>query len=139
MKSVTKLFVYGSLRSGFRSAAYGYISRYFNFLGDAKVKGSLYDMGEYPAAVATVENNFVVGELYEIKDEEEFVWALAQLDDYEGLNVEIGEQALYKRELVTVYINDKTEQGWIYWFAGPVEGKQIIASGDMLEYLHQKK
>ncbi|MDE3145558.1 MAG: gamma-glutamylcyclotransferase, partial [Bacteroidota bacterium] len=75
---------------------------------------------------------------YEIKDEEEFVWALAQLDDYEGLNVEIGEDALYKRELVTVFINDKTEQAWIYWFAGSVEGKPIVANGDMLEYLYQK-
>jgi gamma-glutamylcyclotransferase (GGCT)/AIG2-like uncharacterized protein YtfP len=138
MKSVTKLFVYGSLRSGFRNAAYDYISRYFNFLSDAKVKGKLYDMGDYPAAIATVENNFIVGELYEIKDEEEFIWALAQLDDYEGLNVEIGEQALYKRELVTVFINDKTEQAWIYWFAGSAEGKPIIANGDMLAYLYQK-
>ncbi len=139
MKSVYKIFVYGSLRSGFQSTAYDYISRYFSLIGNAKVKGKLYDMGQYPAAIATDENNFIVGELYEIKDEEEFDWALAQLDDYEGLNVEIGEMALYKREMVTVIINDTTEQAWIYWFAGSVEGKPIIANGDMLEYASRNK
>lgn len=139
MKSVYKIFVYGSLRSGFQSAAYDYISRYFSLIGNAKVKGKLYDMGEYPAAIATDENNFIIGELYAIKDEEEFDWALAQLDDYEGLNVEIGEMALYKRELVTVFINDNTEQAWIYWFAGSVEGKPVIANGDILEYASRKK
>ena len=36
---VYQLFVYGSLRSGFRSPAYEYVSRYFDLLGDAKVKG----------------------------------------------------------------------------------------------------
>jgi hypothetical protein len=35
---VYKLFVYGSLRSGFKSDAYEYISRFFSFDGDAKVR-----------------------------------------------------------------------------------------------------
>ena len=139
MKSVYKIFVYGSLRSGFKSAAYDYISRYFSLIGNAKVKGKLYDMGEYPAAIATDENSFIVGELYEINDEEEFDWALAQLDDYEGLNVEIDEEALYKRELATVFIADKKEQAWIYWFAGSVEVKPNIENGYMLEYESRKK
>ncbi len=39
------VFVYGSLRSGFQSPAYEYISRYFNLFGEAKVKGKLFDPG----------------------------------------------------------------------------------------------
>ena len=45
-----QLFVYGSLLSGFKSPAYDYISRYFDLVSDGKVKGLLFDMGEYPAA-----------------------------------------------------------------------------------------
>ena len=42
------VFVYGSLRRGFQSPAHEYISHYFNFFGDAKVKGKLFDLGEHP-------------------------------------------------------------------------------------------
>ena len=83
-----QLFVYGSLRSGFRSPAYEYISRYFVFVGDARVRGKLFDLGSYPAGIKTNDNTFIVGELYTIKSENEFAWAIGQLDDYEGVTVE---------------------------------------------------
>ena len=136
--SIFQLFVYGSLRSGFRNPAYQYLARYFQLLGDATVKGKLYDMGEYAAAVATDEERFIHGELYQIKEPLEFDWAIAQLDDYEGVNVEVGEQQLYKREVVNAYLNNKPMQAWIYWFNGDIEGKPEVMSGNMIEYLQQK-
>jgi gamma-glutamylcyclotransferase (GGCT)/AIG2-like uncharacterized protein YtfP len=136
---VYKLFVYGSLRSGFKSPAYEYISRFFSFAGDAKVRGKLFDLGPYPAGVPTNEETFIVGELYTMKDELEFGWAFAQLDDYEGVSVEPDEIQLYKRELVEVFINDNTTLAWIYWYNGNVEGKPLIESGDLIQYLQQKK
>ena len=139
MMPVYSIFVYGSLRSGFHSDAYNYISRYFYLAAnDARVKGKLFDLGDYPAAVATNENYFIVGELYHISHEEEFNWAMEQLDDYEGINVEANEQAMYKRELSTIYINNETVTAWVYWFTGSVEEKPLIESGDVLEYLKQK-
>ena len=132
------LFVYGSLRSGFHSHAYEYISRYFDFAGHGKVKGKLFDLGSYPGAVPTQDNTFIVGELYKIKDEAEFSWAIGQLDDYEGVAIEEGEVQLYRRELVDVYLGDRSEQAWIYWYNGNVEGKPVIASGDMMDYLSKK-
>jgi gamma-glutamylcyclotransferase (GGCT)/AIG2-like uncharacterized protein YtfP len=135
---VYQLFVYGSLRSGFRSPAYEYISRYFNFAGDAKVRGRLYDMGEYPAAIPTTEDSFITGELYAIKQENEFSWAMGQLDDYEGMNVEADEIQLYCRELADVLVNDTVTRAWIYWYKGEVTGCPHIASGDVLEYLKNK-
>ena len=77
------VFVYGSLRSGFQSDAYEYISRYFNLFGQAKVKGKLFDTGSYPAAIPVQEDFFIVGELYLIKNENEFSCAISQLVDYE--------------------------------------------------------
>jgi gamma-glutamylcyclotransferase (GGCT)/AIG2-like uncharacterized protein YtfP len=133
-----QLFVYGSLRSGFHHAAYLYISKYFHLIGEAMVKGNLYDMGEYPVALATNEEKFISGELYAINSPAEFLYAIEQLDDYEGINVEVGETALYKREEATVYCNSQQSAAWIYWFNGNVDGLPQIASGDVLQYMQQK-
>jgi len=136
---VYQLFVYGSLRSGFRSPAYEYISRYFDLAGEAKVKGKLYDLGDYPAAKPTNENKFIIGELYSIRNENEFAWAIGQLDDYEGVHVGFDETQLYRREITEVYIDNTTTTAWIYWYDGNVEGKPLIESGDVLQYMDQKK
>jgi gamma-glutamylcyclotransferase (GGCT)/AIG2-like uncharacterized protein YtfP len=135
---VHKLFVYGSLRSGFKSPAYEYISRYFQFVGEAKVRGRLYDMGIYPAGVSSEDEKFIRGELYEIKDPLEFEWAIGQLDDYEGVAVEPDEVQLYKRDLTDVYIGNRVEKAWIYWYYGDITGRPVIESGDLLEYIKNK-
>ena len=134
-----QLFVYGSLRSGFNHPAYAYISNHFSLVGSAKVKGKLYDLGSYPAALPTNDECYILGELYRLKEQQEFSWAIAQVDDYEGVNPEPGETALYIREIATVYINDQATSAWIYWYNNDVSGKPLIASGDVLEYLQQKK
>ena len=137
--SVYRLFVYGSLRSGFHSPVYEYISRFFNFTGNAKVKGKLFDMGTYPAGIPANDDNFIIGELYDIQDESEFSWAIGQLDDYEGVNVESDEVQLYRRELADVFIDDEVIPAWIYWYNGEVSERPAITSGDMMEYLQEKK
>ena len=133
-----QLFVYGSLRQGFHHPAYQYIRQYFEFLGPARVKGLLYDMGDYPAALPTAEDRFIIGELYVLKNEDEFGWAMAQLDDYEGVNPEAGQLALYRRDLAEVYAGSVVTGAWIYWYNSGVEGRPIIASGDVLEYRQAK-
>jgi gamma-glutamylcyclotransferase (GGCT)/AIG2-like uncharacterized protein YtfP len=136
---VYQLFVYGSLRSGFKSHAYEYISRFFDLVAEAKVKGKLYDMGIYPAGVPAEEDLFIIGELYTIKNEAEFSWAIGQLDDYEGVAAEAGEEQLYKRDLTEVIVNDTIVPAWIYWFTGDVSGKPLITSGDLMQYMQEKK
>lgn len=138
MNNIYQLFVYGSLRSGFKSPAFEYISCYFTFIGNGKVKGILYDMGEYPAAKPTEEEQCIVGELYAINNNDEFSFAMAQLDDYEGVIAEDGAEPLFKRETTTVYVGDKIVEAWIYWFNGNTNNKPIIESGDVLKYLEQK-
>lgn len=132
------LFVYGSLRRGFHHPAYAYISEYFNFVGDATVKGKLYDLGPYPAAVPD-EGGLIIGELYRIKEPGQFSWAMAQLDDYEGVCCEEGESQEYKRELTRVHVNGQEETAWIYWYARSVEGHPVVASGDVLEYYKSRQ
>ena len=135
---IYKLFVYGSLRTGFRNAAYDYLAKYFHLLGEASVKGKLFEKGDFPVAVGTTEEKFITGELFELNNEEEFSWAIGQLDDYEGLGVEEGETPLYKREVVAVFQNGQPSLAWIYWYNGDVTGLPEISSGNVLEYLQRK-
>ncbi len=137
-QDIYNLFVYGSLRSGFRNPVYQYLTKYFHLVGEAVVKGKLYDLGEYPAATATSEEHFISGELYSINNPLEFSWAIGQLDDYEGLNAEAGENPLYKREEVIAYRNGEPHIAWIYWYNGDISGKPEIESGDLMQYLQQK-
>jgi gamma-glutamylcyclotransferase (GGCT)/AIG2-like uncharacterized protein YtfP len=136
---VYHLFVYGSLRSGFQSTAYEYISRYFVLTGNAKVKGTLYDLGSFPAAKPGNEDSFIIGELYQLKQDNEFGWAFGQLDDYEGVNVAYDEVQMYYRAITDVYFDDQVIPAWIYWYKGDIMGKPLIESGDVLFYMDQKK
>ncbi|MDE3235050.1 MAG: gamma-glutamylcyclotransferase [Bacteroidota bacterium] len=141
MNAMYHLFVYGSLRSDFPSEAHQqYIGRYFSRVGNGKIKGVLYDMGEYPAALPATGDRFIKGELYVIQNEDAFEWAIEQLDDYEGLHVEVGETALYTRELTEVLLDDTGEKkmAWVYWYNQEVGHKPHIASGDVMEYLQSK-
>lgn len=133
------LFVYSSLRVGFHSPEYEYIRQYFTFLGPAKARGKLSDMGDYPVATPTSEEYFIQGELYRINDESEFSFAIGQLDDYEGVSPEEDETSSYERELTLVSREDKDDvYAWIYWYNGEVNGKPVIESGDVMEYVKSK-
>lgn len=136
--STYQLFVYGSLRSGFRNPAYEYLTKYFKLLGEAVVKGKFYDKGPHPVAVPATDDSFINGELYALNNPEEFNWAIEQLDDYEGLNVEVGETPMYKRELVTVFQEGVPSAAWIYWYNGSIEAMKEITSGDVMKYLQDK-
>jgi len=137
--STYQLFVYGSLRSGFRNPAYSYLTQYFHLVGEAVVRGKFYDNGSYPVAVpGTGDENFINGELYAINNAEEFSWAIDQLDDYEGLNVMPGEIPLYRRETTQAFMDGKPSLVWIYWYNGSVESFEQIVTGDILKYLQEK-
>ncbi len=132
-----KLFVYGSLRSGFRTDAYAYLTSFFNFKGPATVQGKLYHNGVVPVARPGAGDDVIVGELYELKKTSDYNWAFGQLDDYEGLSVEPGEIPPYKREIAMVNFEDTPHTAWIYWFNGSTEGMPELGTDDLLKYFNQ--
>lgn len=136
--TITKLFVYGSLRSGFRNPAYDYLTCHFQLIGEAVVKGKFFDKGDFPVAVPVSNEHFIHGELYELNQESEFVWVFGQLDDYEGVNVEPEETPLYRREPVTVYLNGTETRAWIYWYNGNTASLPELPIGDVMKYLQLK-
>ncbi len=134
-----QLFVYSTLRKGFHQAAYEYLTQFFSFVCNAKMKGVLSDLGNLPVATHGAENSFIIGELYSLNKKEDSSYVFGQLDDYEGLITEPGERSLYRRELTTIFKDDgSVAQAWVYWYNGDVSGKPIIASGDALDCLEPK-
>ena len=138
MEKTQYLFVYGSLRSGFRNPAYSYLTKFFHLVGDALVNGRIYFNGTSPVAVSTTDEHFIAGELYEINNPDEFEWVIGQLDDYEGLNVMPGEKPKYRRDRADITRQGKITNSWIYWYNGEVTGMPEIESGEVLKYLHSK-
>lgn len=133
------LFVYGSLLSGFKSPAYEYIAKYFNLIGPAQVKGTIFDMGTFPVGTSVDTGRIIKGELYEIRNPKELSFILAQLDDYEGLYPDDGEEVYYRRALVDATTGEgQTVSAWIYWYDREVSNKPIVESDNMIDYPNTK-
>jgi len=124
------LFVYGTLRSNFDIYAKQHISGCMELVGTAEVRGRMYDMGDYPAAVPVTgeEESTIRGEVFLLRDPDK---VFAALDSYEG--------DAYGRSEVDVMLPDgRQEKAWIYWYRNSVEGKELIQYKDYVEYLKNK-
>ena len=93
-------------------------------------------MGDYPVAIPSKEEKFVIGELYKINNPQAFDFVFAQLDDYEGTND--SDSNNYYRAITSVIIEDKNIDSWVYWYNGEVNLKQIVPSGDVFDFFKQK-
>jgi gamma-glutamylcyclotransferase (GGCT)/AIG2-like uncharacterized protein YtfP len=138
MSDQCSLFIYGSLRLGFRNPAFEYISKYFNRYGEGKIKGKFFFNGNVPVAVPCNEEKYITGEVYTLKNPEDLNWVIIQLDDYEGVNVEPGETPLYKRELVNVIMENETITPWVYWYNRSVENMQELDAAELSAHLGQQ-
>jgi gamma-glutamylcyclotransferase (GGCT)/AIG2-like uncharacterized protein YtfP len=120
------VFIYGTLRRG---EAGSMSIRFPNskFIGDAKVNGSLYDLGAYPGLLLNESNSVVTGEVYEVDDE-----TLKELDDFEG-------SSHYLRKQFEVSLGTERRVCWTYEpnpeFYSPAK---LITSGDWIEYARTK-
>ncbi|TXH22765.1 MAG: gamma-glutamylcyclotransferase [Chitinophagaceae bacterium] len=132
------LFVYGSLLSGFKTEAYQYLSKYFEYVGEGYIDATMYDMGKYPVVTLEHTGHKVKGELYAIKSSSEFSYIIGQLDDYEGLFPEQNEQVFFKRNKVEALINGTTYTAWVYEYIGNVSDKPIYPAGDSISFFNDK-
>ena len=115
------LFVYGTLRRDAGNALHPLIAGQGTFIGEARVRGRVFDLGSYPGMTLGGDDGFVPGELYEIaSDWDAFI---ARLDAYEGCAEDDPEPHQYRRELVTaVRDSGPPVEAWAYVLN--------IASGD---------
>lgn len=96
------LFAYGLLQSQFQPP------KTMSQCKADRVRGVLYDLGPYPAAVAVgTADSWIDGELVEMELDE-----LAELDKFEGTA-----EGIYERKMIT------TESGasaWVYEYLQPI-------------------
>lgn len=93
------------------------------FLGDAKVSGSLYDLGEYPGMLLDKSTSLVIGEVYEVDEK-----LLNILDQFEA-------SSDYWRKQVEISLGGATKTGWTYEPKPELcAQRQLITSGDWLQY-----
>jgi gamma-glutamylcyclotransferase (GGCT)/AIG2-like uncharacterized protein YtfP len=120
------VFVYGTLRRG---SARAMSIRFPNskFIAEAKVNGSLYDLGAYPGLLLNESSSSVTGEVYEVDDE-----ILNKLDDFEA-------SSNYLRKQVEISIDGQRKACWVY--EPNLEFYSLrtpITSGDWIEYAKTK-
>jgi gamma-glutamylcyclotransferase (GGCT)/AIG2-like uncharacterized protein YtfP len=122
------LFVYGSLLSSIEHPMHILLTKDATSMGKGYFQGKLYDLGEYPGAVASSnQNDRVTGELYLLHNKN----ILSTLDMYEGYDEMNVESSLFKRETVTVISENGTPQrAFIYLYNASVSDKSVICPGD---------
>lgn len=129
MRPPVRLFVYGTLRKDSRSSKHRMLAQGTRFVGHARTRGRLYDLGSYPGLVLPgAPDAWVRGEVYALERAPEI---LARLDEYEGCGPNRAKPHQYERVQGTV-VMDTGEEGlaWVYVFKGSVAGKNEILSGD---------
>jgi len=123
---VSYLFVYGTLRGDAGDRASELLMRRARRVGPGRVRGRLYDLGAYPAAVPSPHpQHRVRGLVYRIEVGPREV-LLADLDRYEGSE--------YRRQVARVVLESgESVQAWVCFYAGTPPPGSEIGSGDYLD------
>lgn len=127
---LTVLFVYGTLRRGLRLHHHLQGAVY---LGEARIAGSLYDIGTYPGLLVNPSPGWVSGELFKVDEE-----MIQSLDAVEEYNPKEPERSEYLRRVVTVWTPTGVPMKAVtYIFNRDVQGFVFIDSGDYKLYLEK--
>lgn len=139
-KDPSLLFVYGTLMRGGKNEQFLNEPARARFIGTGKVKGLLYDVGEFPAYVPvpnpdTTSALQVCGEVYFLDDPET---VLETIDIIEGYNELHTERSLYLRQTTVAEVGSSREQVWIYVFNQPTNSMTVIGSGDYRQFIAEQ-
>lgn len=130
------IFVYGTLRKALRHEMVGVLVREAHFVGEASVRGVLFDLGTYPGLVVNEQaTGLVKGEIYALRAPSAD-GTLAALDEYEGCAPSDVEPHEYRRVLVQVTLADgRMLSAWAYVLNRALAGLTPIPSGDYVAWL----
>jgi gamma-glutamylcyclotransferase (GGCT)/AIG2-like uncharacterized protein YtfP len=108
------LFVYGTLSPRKAPPEIRPQVRRLRRVGKGSIKGKVFDLGSYPAAILSRSGTQIKGEVFELPDDPEL---LKKLDEYEEFNQARPGQSLFRRQLVSVKMasrNGKKMRAWVY-------------------------
>jgi gamma-glutamylcyclotransferase (GGCT)/AIG2-like uncharacterized protein YtfP len=129
------VFFYGTLMGGFDRRRRAGIDDKLRFVDRGSIRGALFDVGLYPAAVPSPDGK-VWGEVYEMADAGA---VLAALDEIEGYRPDDPDRSLYIRAQAEVDLLDGSgSQAWVYFYNAPLGHAARIPSGDYLEHVKMR-
>ena len=121
------LFVYGTLLSGARHPMGARLAREARLLGDATIRGHLYDLGRYPGLVEAEDaTGLVHGEVYTLNSP---AASLTWLDAYEGISTDIARNDYERCERTVRLASGGDVTAWVYLYRAPVRDLSAISDG----------
>lgn len=128
------VMIYGTLMEGYDGYKELSLGDYMTKIGECTVRGSLYDLGDYPGLILQdksssdmeKESEYVKGELYQVDDESIF----GIMDEFERYDP-CGD-SLYIRQMVR--LDEPQIDAWVYVYNRDTEDADIIESGDWRLY-----
>ena len=119
------LFVYGTLLDDNNEYAI-YLKNNSRPYLTGKVRGKLFDIGEYPGAILAAGDQIVYGSILQISDADRII---PIIDEYEGY----GENQPQPNEFVRIRADIETAHGWVscwmYLYNLSTAGLILIESG----------
>jgi gamma-glutamylcyclotransferase (GGCT)/AIG2-like uncharacterized protein YtfP len=115
-----RLFVYGTLKTGFDNRWAKALRQSAAFLGPARLRGRLYRVAHYPGVKRCAHgNSWVLGELFRLHNPGKLLQAL---DQYEGER--------FKRVRALVYLEEGGRRAcWTYEYVPRVGSSREIVTG----------
>lgn len=122
-----EIFVYGTLMRG---GLYAELMQRgeLKFVGAARCRGRLYDLGEYPGMIAG-GGGWVAGELYRSS---EIARTLPVLDDLEST-------ASFERRVVEVDWPHGPSPAWCWVYVGDLSGVEPVTGGSWRAHLRRRR
>src|SRR6202035_2132997 len=122
------LFVYGTLSPRHAPPEIAATVRRLRPVGQASVRGRLYDLGEYPGAVLSEKSRSVIR--VEVSGPAWDRTTLQSLDGYEGFEPNNRSSRLFLRRAWAVTMDDgKKLRCWVYVYNGTMKAAHALRSG----------
>lgn len=127
------LFVYGTLRHGVNHRNGRLLMEQAEYIGEATVRGYLYDMGRYPGLVLSKgQGHRIRGEIFRLRYPQQL---LSILDEYEECTPGYARPQEYRRVKTLANLNSGgMVRAWVYEYRHSLRRRKRIIHGDYLRY-----
>lgn len=146
------LLVYGTLWKGEDNYLRLGMDKQCEFIKDTTIKGSLYDLGDYPGLVLEQDMSDegaqkatdIPVQLFRViknNDSQTPLKILAEIDKYEECNVLDPAASEYRRTTLPVSVGGKglKVDAWIYLYQKDTKGKELIGNQSWIRYLRNRR
>ncbi|MFZ0773103.1 MAG: gamma-glutamylcyclotransferase family protein [Candidatus Sulfotelmatobacter sp.] len=130
------LFSYGTLLPELAPEEIAPTIRRLRPVGRGRVRGWLYDLGEYPGAVLNDAGPAIEGQVFQLPDDPE---VLKRLDEYEEFDPGNPEGSLFVRKECSVDLDHgKRVPCWVYGYNRHPSSAASLLNGDFAKSRTQK-